>query len=250
MPKFNLIENANDSLTHAIEHMGPVRQNKGGDWKRIIVDFAHVVELLFKEKLRRIHPAFVYSNVDKYPSSDAHTVGAELAFKRLQKIGDITFSQVDISAITTAREKRNEIEHYEFKITDQEAKVLVGKVLSFILQFAEVHLNIDWKSTHLRPGKWYVLSQYTEFYEGLLMQANEKIKKNDIDVISCSSCHSETFDIDEKICLLCGHKEEVFVCNWCGNPYLSSSVASPGEGVLCPSCEWKDGYLGANYEKY
>jgi hypothetical protein len=47
MHKFNLIENANDSLEHALEHMGPVRDNDVGDWKRIIVDFAHVVELLF-----------------------------------------------------------------------------------------------------------------------------------------------------------------------------------------------------------
>lgn len=53
MHKFNLIENANDShLEHpAIKHMGPIDQNSIGDWKRIIVDFSHVVELLFKEKL-------------------------------------------------------------------------------------------------------------------------------------------------------------------------------------------------------
>jgi hypothetical protein len=49
MHKFNLIENANDSLEHAIKHMRPVNKNGVGDWKRIIVDFAHVVELLFKE---------------------------------------------------------------------------------------------------------------------------------------------------------------------------------------------------------
>jgi hypothetical protein len=44
MHKFNLIENAQDSLKHALEHMGPVQTNGTGDWKRIIVDCAHVIE--------------------------------------------------------------------------------------------------------------------------------------------------------------------------------------------------------------
>lgn len=97
MHNFNLIENAVDSLIHAMEHMGPIRENRTGDWKRIIVDFAHVVELLFKEKLRQIHPALVFSDIDKYPSSGAHTVSSKLAFNRLQKIGKLKFTQIDIA---------------------------------------------------------------------------------------------------------------------------------------------------------
>ncbi|MCP4552896.1 MAG: hypothetical protein GY834_12835 [Bacteroidetes bacterium] len=52
-------------MTYAIEQIGPVNKNSTGDWKRIIVDLAHVVELLVKEKLRRVHPAFVFNNADK-----------------------------------------------------------------------------------------------------------------------------------------------------------------------------------------
>lgn len=89
MHNFNLVENVRDSLTHAIEHLGPVNRNKTGDWKRSIVGLAHVIELLLKERLRRIHPAFVFSNIDKYPSNNAHTIGAELVFMRLHKIGEI-----------------------------------------------------------------------------------------------------------------------------------------------------------------
>ncbi len=46
MHEFNLVENAQDSLTHAIEHIGPVNKNSPGDWKRIIVDLAHVIECM------------------------------------------------------------------------------------------------------------------------------------------------------------------------------------------------------------
>ncbi|MDD2776824.1 MAG: hypothetical protein PHU06_12790 [Gallionella sp.] len=250
MHSFDLVQNAKDSLEHAIQHMGPINQNGVGDWKRIIVDLAHVVELLFKEKLRQTHPAFVFDNVDKYPSKNPYTVGAEKAFKRLQSICDIRFSTDEISAINTAREKRNEIEHFEFSISEQEAKALVGQVLSFIFSFADEHLNLDWKSSHLKDGKWWVFRQYTEFYNDLLCKAQKKIKLEEIYVIKCTLCHNETFDVDEEKCLVCGHSEEVLECKLCKEPYIFSSCEYGEEAQLCPSCEWKDGYATANCEKY
>ncbi|WP_270806036.1 hypothetical protein [Aeromonas sp. QDB62] len=250
MHKFNLIENANDSLEHAIKHMGPIDQNSIGDWKRIIVDFSHVVELLFKEKLRQIHPAFVFDNIDKYPSNDAFTVGAEKAFKRLKSIGGINFSKEDESAINTARNKRNEIEHYEFSISENEAKALVGQVLSFIFKFSEEHLSLDWKTTHLKNKSWYVLFQYTEFYYQLLQKANNKIETEDLYSIKCTSCHNDTFSVDYEKCLVCGHEEQVLDCKWCHEPYVFSSCQFGEEAELCPCCEYKDGYASENYEKY
>ena len=250
MHNFNLIDNASDSLEHAIQHMGPVRQNGAGDWKRIIVDFAHVVELLFKEKLRQIHPAFVFDNVDKYPSNGAFTVGAEKAFKRLQNIGGIKFSKDEIKAINTAREKRNEIEHYEFSISEQEAKVLVGQVLSFIFTFAEEHLELDWKADHLTMGRWHILTQYTEFYSDLLRKSEEKIDKEELYTIECTSCHNDTFSVYYEKCIVCSHVEEILDCKWCQEPYIFSACEYHEEAKLCPSCESKDAYAAANFEKY
>lgn len=204
MHKFSLIENANDSLEHALQHMGPVSSNNSGDWKRIIVDLAHVVELLFKETLRRAHPAFVFENIDKYPSSDAFTVGTEKAIKRIQTICDIQFTKDELSAIDTARKKRNEIEHFEFSITEHEAKAIVGQVLSFIFSFSDEYLNLEWKDVHLKDGKWWILRQYTEFYEDLLQKAFKRIDSNEIYTIRCTSCHNETFDVEEEKCLVCG----------------------------------------------
>jgi len=250
MHKFNLIENANDSLEHAIEHMGPVKKNDMGDWKRIIVDIAHVVELLFKEKLRQTHPAFVFDNIDKYQSNDVFTVGAEKALKRLQKICNIQFSKEEINAINTAREKRNEIEHFEFSISEHEAKAVVGQMLSFIFRFADEHLNLNWKAVHLKDVKWVVLRQYTEFYDDLISKAQEKIDAGDIHVIKCTSCHNETFDVGREKCLVCGHEEAVLECKRCNESYIYSSCDYDENAQLCPSCEWKDGYASANFEKY
>ena len=96
MHKLTLIENARDSLEHAIDHMvGQARWTTTGDYKRIILDLSHASELLFKERLKRIHPSLIFTNVDKYPSPDAHTVSSELALSRLQKIGEVSFFRKD-----------------------------------------------------------------------------------------------------------------------------------------------------------
>lgn len=250
MHKFNLIENAQDSLMHALEHMGPVQKNGAGDWKRIIVDCAHVIELLFKEKLRQVHPAFVFENIDKYPSPEAFTVSAKTALERLRKIGNVTFSEEDIRAISAAREKRNQIEHFEFSIAENEAKALVGQAVSFIFRFSKDHLNLDWQKDHLKNQNWWILRQYTEFYQDLLKTANEKIEVEELSVIECTSCRNETFDIDAEKCLVCGHEEEVLDCRWCKSPYIYSSCEYDEAAELCPSCERKDGYASANFEKY
>ncbi|GAB2893856.1 hypothetical protein GCM10027046_23470 [Uliginosibacterium flavum] len=250
MHKFNLIENARDSLEHALEHMGPIQKNGVGDWKRIIVGCAHVIELLFKERLRQVHPAFVFENIDKYPSLDAFTVSAKTALERLQKIGNVVFTKEDIRAISAAREKRNQIEHYEFSIAEQEAKALVGQTVSFIFRFAEDHLALGWKKDHLKNKSWGVLRQYTELYEDLLHKANEKIEAEKLVVIDCTSCRNDTFDIDAEKCLVCGHEEEVLDCKRCKSAYIYSSCEYDEAAELCPICEYKDGYASANFEKY
>ncbi|EKO3695086.1 hypothetical protein [Vibrio cholerae] len=250
MNKFNLVENASDSLKHALRHMGPLEEHGLGNWKRVISDLSHVVELLFKERLRRIHPAFLFTNIDKYPSHNIHTVSAELACKRLQKIGGIDFSEEDLKAIQVAREKRNEIEHYEFAISDHEAKALVGQVTLFIFKFSEEHLGLDWKEEHLQGNQVLLLYTYTEFYAKYLQAALDKINEDQTPVIKCPSCYNMSFDIENEVCLVCNHKEQLLDCSRCNSPYLFSSCEYPEEAELCPECEWQDGYAAYNCEKY
>ncbi len=60
--KLTLVENAFDSLEHAISHLNAMpKAPTAGTFKRIILDLSHVAELLFKERLRQIHPAFILS---------------------------------------------------------------------------------------------------------------------------------------------------------------------------------------------
>jgi len=130
--KFDLIENARDSLRHAVDHLTGAGKPGPGDLKRAIRDIAQVVELLLKERLRRIHQAFVWENVDKYPLSDSPTVSAEKAVTRLQHLGGIILPEKSRKTIVAARTLRNAIEHFEFSLDLQEARGIVGRLLSFI----------------------------------------------------------------------------------------------------------------------
>lgn len=247
--KFNLIENALDSLEHAIEHLTLTEDMKIRDFKRAILDLSHVAELLFKERLTLIHPAFVFSNVDKYPSKNAFTVSAGEALKRLQDIGEIHFDEEDKVALKNIREKRNEIEHYTFEISEKEAKVLIGNILAFIFKFSLDELDLNWADRRLNDKTWIKLNEYSEFYQAQRNVVLKMLQNSDIATQECPMCHSETFDTESERCLLCGHNEELFDCERCKSRYLNSDVLNIDIN-LCSKCEEQEGYAAHNFEKY
>ncbi len=249
MHQFTLIENALDSLEHAIVHLNESQELCIGDCKRVIIDLSHVAELLFKERLRMIHPAFVLSDIDNYPSSTAHTVGAAKALQRLQKIGGIEFEDEDQAALKTIREKRNEIEHYEFKISEKEAKVVIGNVLVFIFKFALDEVGLDWAARRIEDPAWAKLNEFAEFYQVQRAYILDTLWDSNLPIQNCPMCHNNTFDIESEVCVLCGHREDVLECKRCKADYLYSDVEYENAG-LCPKCEWDDGYAAAHFEKY
>jgi len=248
--RFTLVENALDSLEHAISHLNAMpKVPTAGTYKRIILDLSHVAELLFKERLRQVHPAFVLSDVDKYPSATAHTVTAADALRRLQKIGDVEFDESDQSALKTIREKRNEIEHYEFSIDEAEATVVIGSVLDFIFRFATDEVGLDWDDRRINDPEWTQLNQYAEFYRLQKARVLAALEEGSIPTMECPMCRNETFDMEAEVCVLCGHREPVLQCKSCKADYLYTNVEYEEAG-LCPQCEWKDGYVAAHCEKY
>ena len=73
-----------DSIKYAVVLVVWKNEHRDDDGrlKRAVQAVAHGIELLLKERLRHIHPALLWENVDRYPSLDARTVGAE-ALKKL-----------------------------------------------------------------------------------------------------------------------------------------------------------------------
>ena len=260
--ELDLIDNAKSSLKHAVGHL----VNEDGadeiDLKYAIRDVAHVVELLLKERLCRIHPAFVWSNVDKYPSTEAFTVDTKIAIVRLRKFGDIKFSEEDVKTINICRKFRNFIEHYKFKIKYEEAKIVIGRMLSFIFEFSANNLDMDLENDFRRNDTWKALLGIYEFWEARKNVVEEKMVKEERAVCDCPSCGVRTFDLELEECQLCEHHEQVFECDGCHGPKIESELVFFEEpdvdkdgvsGVtcfqLCDDCLYEE-ERASMYEKY
>jgi len=222
--KFDLIENAKDSLSHAVEHLTKKEKLTASDLKRAILDVTHVVELILKERLRRIHPAFIWEHVDKYPSSTAQKVGTEKAITRLLNIEGIALSDDSKKTLAICRRIRNSIEHYEFEIELKKTKVIVGRMLSFIFLFSKSHLNLDMEADFTRDDRCNALLAIYEFWEAHSIAVKNQLLKEGADVCECPACGAFTYNLSETECALCGHMEEQVQCEHCKEIFWESET--------------------------
>jgi hypothetical protein len=129
--QFDLLENARDSLRQAVQLLAwKDIESDHARLKHAITNAAHSIELLLKERLRQVNDAFVWENVDKFPNLAARTVTVDTAISRLKNIGGITLTDNDEKILRSLRTTRNAIEHYEWRATEKEAKVIVALLVS------------------------------------------------------------------------------------------------------------------------
>jgi hypothetical protein len=208
--QFGLLDNARDSLRQAVELIafGDI----GSDHARLkhaITAAAHCVELLLKERLRRINPAFVWESVDKYPSLEARTVTVTTAVSRLKTIGNVVFAAADEQIIKSLRTTRNAIEHYEWRASEREARVIVGNALSFAFAFAHDELAIDLESDFKHDDTWTMLvGELNDFAmaHAVRLEARMRAKGG---FTHCDQCGCETVPMDGGSCALCGHWQSI-----------------------------------------
>lgn len=208
---FDLMTNAADSLRQAVELLA--LKESGTDHARLkhaITNSAHCVELLLKERLRLINPAFVWENVDRYPNLDARTVTVDTAISRLKAIGGVTISLDDERTLRSLRTTRNAIEHYEWHTSEKEARVIVGHALSFAFGFASDELAIDLAESFKQDDIWNMLRD--ELYEfarihGARLEASLRAKGDFPQC--CDECGELTVPMRGGSCELCGHWQSI-----------------------------------------
>lgn len=228
--KFDLINNAKDSLNHAVEHLTNPDGVKAGDLKRAIRDVAHAIELLLKERLRRVHPAFIWQDVDKYPSKEAFTVSTLKAVERLFKIAGISLSEEDKKTIYSCKKIRDAIEHYEFVLDLKEAKGIIGRMLSLIFDFSKRYLQLDLEQEFRRDDRWKELIEIYEFWEAHGEALEKQLSEEGKPTWECPSCGASVFDLSIMQCVLCGHAEERVECDVCHQEVWESEITKV-EGV-------------------
>lgn len=208
--QFNLLSNAKDSLRQSVELIAT--KEIGSDHARIkhaITASAHCIELLLKERLGRINPAFIWENVDKYPNLDARTVTVNTAISRLKSIGNVKFSETDEQNLNSLRKTRNAIEHYEWETSENEAKIILGHGLSFAISFAQDELGTDLSSEFRSNDTWaMLLSELHEFATAHGARIEARLNKGDGSTC-CDECGELTVPIWGGSCDLCGHWQSI-----------------------------------------
>ena len=209
--QFNLLTNAQDSLRQAVELLA--WKDIGSDQGRLkhaITCAAHSIELLLKERLRQINPAFVWENVGKYPNLEARTVTVDTAIARLTNIGRITFTEKDKKNIQSLRTTRNAIEHYEWHTTKKEARIIVGSALSFAFSFAVEQLCVDLSSDFKQDDTWRTLvDELPDFVRSHGARLEAKLKEKGEHPTCCDACGELTIPMHGSSCKLCGHWQNI-----------------------------------------
>jgi hypothetical protein len=245
--KMTLLEN---SISFFMESVTKAVQAETDDdkWKFAILLLVQAIETSLKERLRRTHDIFVFSNIDK----PRHTVDLGLAIERLEKISKINLKQVDLKCIKTASELRNQIVHFEFDLSVEQIKSNFVSLVGFYTSFCRDHLDSDIVSS--LPSQLHSeLLSLDSYIEELEHRAEEKITEEGVpshEVWECPACKKDTFIIfDAKdTCYLCGNTEPVVECEQCQSLEFEDDLVQVDFGnmkgwenykALCKDCFYK-----------
>lgn len=205
--KFSLFENAIDSIERAIEILawqeGSFESSRS---KQVILLITHAVELLLKERLRRIHPSLIWEDIDKYPNIEARTVGIDKAITRLRNIGNIRIKNNDLNIIKKIKNTRNTIEHFEWEISKEDASDLIFDGLSLALNFSKEFLSFDIFYQKFRDDDTFhsLLKTHPEFEKRHKQNSNKIPTPSSLPLQECRFCNAIALDTLSGACKLCG----------------------------------------------
>jgi hypothetical protein len=207
---FGLVGNATDSFRQAVELWAfEDSVPEPSVLKHSILAAAHCVELLLKERLRQVHPAFVWENVDRYPNLDARTVTSAGAVSRLEAVAGLQISAADQQLLKDLRVTRNAIEHYEWTASQREARHIVASALSFACDFALAELDLDLAAQHKGDDTWReLISRLDEFAVDHSARVERRLRDRGEAALVCEECGAEAVTFSGGSCLVCGHWQE------------------------------------------
>jgi len=152
--KLNLLENAFDYLNCSLEFVVRARNSHSqNEWKFAIINIAHAIELLLKERLRREHKLLIYANIDKYKPITRHTktVTWQVLIERISFILGDDFENIDAGRLELANKLRNQMVHYDVELSFPAIYHDFANLWNFVRGFTEnildenllKHINVE-----------------------------------------------------------------------------------------------------------
>lgn len=128
---------------------------------------------------------------------------------RLDAICGVKIADADRAAINASKRLRNSIQHYRTKVTEKEAKIAIGKMLAFILDFSERQLGDSIRDDLRRDDKLQDLLEIYEFYQAYYDKVEAEMRSKDKWTEPCPQCELPSFDLMTGVCEVCGHVGDV-----------------------------------------
>lgn len=216
--KLSLLENSHAFLKEAVANAIQAASDPHR-WQFAILHLVQANELGLKAALEKVHPAFIYAQID---GGGEQTVTPNVALARLQdpRIGKMQFSDKDKRRIRDAIELRNEVTHQHFELSPQYGAAKFFALLPFVLHFQEKCLRAKIAkviSEEARQELFQIEKAFQEFVEA----ARDRIQDECVDaslVRGCPSCEQSTFVLNGAMgtCYTCRHRERLVKCEHCG----------------------------------
>jgi HEPN domain-containing protein len=146
--KLFLIDNSYSFLNQALQHYRKASRNVH-DWPFAIFHLTQSIELMLKEALRKMHPIFIFENID----NPKHTVSLEQALARLETIAKVKVGDKERINIRRAADYRNKVVHYEFELNRFECKKLFAQLFEFVHFFNMKYLKEE-VHDHIAKANW------------------------------------------------------------------------------------------------
>jgi hypothetical protein len=206
-----LLENGLDFLASAVEHLRgePTRR----DLKYALLHLASGIELIFKERLRRLDLAQLYQRPEDFDPADFaagnfHSANAAETVKRLVDLG-VAISDADRTQLHLLRDKRNRVEHFGLDDSAEAVLAITARSLGFALDFIAAELDTVSLNSEA-AGELQGIRQALPKLQALVADRWKRIA-NDVRsettaVVACAACGEEASVLDAgPRCRFCGY---------------------------------------------
>ncbi len=224
MSKTHHLDLLNNSISYFREAVAYAQRESEdtNHWKFAILHVVQAMELAFKERLRRIHPTFIYESVDR-PGKTLSLKGAVERLKNPQ-IGNIPISEAEVAKIVNAFDLRSELTHFEFNHSHDHIELKFAEIFGFMIFFYRGHLGLE-TAAFIDEEQHNRIIRLVRTRAELLDRAKAYVNnREDGDVWLCPTCQEATFLTAEEQCCFCHHKECVVECPTCAAESLESQL--------------------------
>ena len=218
----------NNSISFFREAVSYAQRGKKdiSQWKFATINLVQAMELALKEALRRIHPAFIYEDIDVENPEKTVSIKRALSRLKLKHIGNLSVSDGESQRFIAAVKLRNKFTHHHCSYSAEEMEVKFAEIFAFMMYFYEAHLKIG-KSDVITNEQYDEIFSLRKAKEALLEKVKLYLAENDVGKVwFCTVCCEDAFIVQEEKCKLCGLEEKVVECENCGDDYYSHELVN------------------------